>query len=40
LWRGERAAWIAVAGFAIVAFTYLGMDLLPSAAQSVHVYTR
>jgi cytochrome c-type biogenesis protein CcsB len=26
LWRGERAAWIAVAGFAIVAFTYLGKD--------------
>ncbi len=38
-WRGERAAWIAIAGFAAVAFTYLGMEILPSAEQSAHVYT-
>jgi cytochrome c-type biogenesis protein CcsB len=38
-WRGERAAWLAVAGFAAVAFTYLGMGLLPTAEQSAHVYS-
>jgi ABC-type transport system involved in cytochrome c biogenesis permease subunit len=35
----ERAgAWLTIAGFAAVLFTYLGMHLLPSAAQSAHVY--
>ena len=38
-WRGERAAWLAVAGFAVVMFTYLGMGLLPTAEASAHVYT-
>lgn len=38
-WRGERGAWLAVAGFAAVAFTYLGMGMLPTADQSAHVYT-
>ena len=27
-------------GFAVVLFTYLGMGLLPSADESVHVYTQ
>jgi cytochrome c-type biogenesis protein CcsB len=39
-WRGERAAWVAIAGFAVVLFTYVGMGLLPSAEESVHVYTQ
>ncbi|HET7753418.1 MAG TPA: c-type cytochrome biogenesis protein CcsB [Anaeromyxobacteraceae bacterium] len=39
-WRGRRAAWLAVLGFAVVLFTYLGMGLLPSAEESVHVYTQ
>jgi cytochrome c-type biogenesis protein CcsB len=39
-WRGERAARIAIAGFAVVLFTYLGLGLLPSAEESVHVYTQ
>lgn len=38
-WRGERAAWLAIAGFAAVAFTYLGMGMLPTAEQSAHVYS-
>ena len=39
-WRGQRAAWLAILGFAVVLFTYLGMGLLPSADESVHVYTQ
>jgi cytochrome c-type biogenesis protein CcsB len=38
-WRGEKAAWLAVAGFAVVMFTYLGMEMLPTAQQSAHVYS-
>ncbi len=37
-WRGKRLAWMVLVGFAAVAFTYLGMHLLPSADQSIHVY--
>ncbi len=37
--RGRRAAWLALAGFGIVLFTYLGMGLLPTAETSEHVYT-
>jgi cytochrome c-type biogenesis protein CcsB len=37
-WRGDRAAWLAIAGFAVVMFTYLGMEMLPTAAESAHVY--
>ena len=33
-WRGKKASWLAIAGFAIVMFTYLGMSLLPTAAES------
>ena len=36
--RGKRAAWLAVLGFAAVMFTYLGMHMLPTAEQSEHVY--
>jgi cytochrome c-type biogenesis protein CcsB len=38
-WRGERAAWLLIIGFAVVMFTYLGMNMLPTAAESAHVYT-
>ncbi len=38
-WRGNRAAWLAIAGFAVVMFTYLGMEMLPTAQESAHVYT-
>jgi cytochrome c-type biogenesis protein CcsB len=37
-WRGDRAAWLAIAGFAVIMFTYLGMGLLPTAEESAHVY--
>ncbi len=37
-WKGRKAAWLAIAGFATVMFTYLGMHLLPTAAGSAHVY--
>jgi cytochrome c-type biogenesis protein CcsB len=38
-WRGDRAAWLVIAGFAVVMFTYLGMSMLPTAQESAHVYT-
>ena len=37
-WRGRRFAVLLIVGFAAVMFTYLGMSLLPSADQSLHVY--
>jgi ABC-type transport system involved in cytochrome c biogenesis permease subunit len=37
-WRGRRALWVNVACFAAVMFTYLGMHLLPTASNSLHVY--
>ncbi len=37
-WQGKKAAWLAIAGFAVVAFTYLGMERLPTASESAHVY--
>jgi hypothetical protein len=38
-WRGNKAAWLAIAGFDVVMFTYLGMEMLPIAQESAHVYT-
>jgi ABC-type transport system involved in cytochrome c biogenesis permease subunit len=37
-WKGKRAAFISIAGFCAVIFTYLGMSLLPTASGSLHVY--
>ncbi len=37
-WRGRRLAMLVLVGFGAVMFTYLGMKLLPTAAQSAHVY--
>jgi len=37
-WRGRRAMWLLVFSFGAVVFTYLGMNLLPSAEKSLHVY--
>jgi cytochrome c-type biogenesis protein CcsB len=37
-WRGKRLAVLVVIGFGAVMFTYLGMHMLPTAEQSVHVY--
>lgn len=38
-WRGDRAAWLCLIGFAVVMFTYLGMKMLPTAEASAHVYS-
>ncbi len=38
-WRGEKGAWLLIAGFAVVMFTYLGVNSLPTAEESAHVYT-
>ena len=36
---GDRlGAWMTVVGFSAIVFTYLGMKLLPAAAESAHVY--
>jgi cytochrome c-type biogenesis protein CcsB len=37
-WGGRRAMVLLVASFAAVVFTYLGMNLLPTAGSSMHVY--
>src|ERR1039457_1865174 len=37
-WRGRRAALMAIAGFFILLFTFLGVNLLPSESQ--HTYQR
>jgi len=34
----RQGAWLTVAGSAAIAFTYLGMHLLPTAEASAHVY--
>jgi cytochrome c-type biogenesis protein CcsB len=38
-WRGDAAAWVAIVGFAVVIFTYVGIGMLPTADESAHVYT-
>ncbi len=38
-WRGDKGAWLLIIGFAVVMFTYLGMNMLPTAETSAHVYT-
>jgi cytochrome c-type biogenesis protein CcsB len=37
-WRGKKAAWLSIIGFAAIMITYLGMSMLPTASQSEHVY--
>ena len=37
-WSSKHSAILILAGFAAVMFTYLGMNLLPTAGQSEHVY--
>ncbi len=37
-WSGRKLAFVVIAGFAAVMFTYLGMNLLPTAESSLHVY--
>jgi len=33
-WRGRRAAWLSIAGFCVVIFTFLGVNLLLSGLHS------
>ncbi|MBW2260504.1 MAG: c-type cytochrome biogenesis protein CcsB [Deltaproteobacteria bacterium] len=37
-WKGRKLAVVAIVGFAAVMFTYLGMNVLPTAESSLHVY--
>lgn len=37
-WHGRRALWMNIVAFAAVIFTYLGMQFLESATNSIHVY--
>jgi cytochrome c-type biogenesis protein CcsB len=37
-WGGRRAMLLLVVAFAAVVFTYLGMNMLPTANDSMHVY--
>ncbi|MBI2922881.1 MAG: cytochrome c biogenesis protein CcsA [Planctomycetes bacterium] len=37
-WTGRRAMAVCASSFAAVVFTYLGMSLLPTASESLHVY--
>jgi len=37
-WRGKAAAWLAVAGFLAVLFTYLGVNYLPTITGALHAY--
>jgi len=37
-WKGRPAMWILVVAFGAIVFTYLGMNLLPSSQDSLHVY--
>jgi cytochrome c-type biogenesis protein CcsB len=38
-WRGDAAAWVAIVGFAVVIFTYVGIGMLPTSEESAHVYS-
>ncbi len=37
-WQGAGGMWLLVVSFGAVVFTYLGMNLLPTAGGSLHVY--
>ena len=38
-WSEKRLAWVVIIGVAAIVFTYLGMDYLPTAEDSLHVYS-
>lgn len=38
-WQGRRSMVILILAFGAVVFTYLGMNLLPQAKESLHVYS-
>jgi ABC-type transport system involved in cytochrome c biogenesis permease subunit len=38
-WSTRRLAWVVILGVLAIIFTYLGMDYLPTASDSLHVYS-
>lgn len=38
-WGEKRLAWVVIIGVAAIIFTYLGMSYLPTAEDSLHVYS-
>ena len=38
-WSKQRLSWIVIIGVAAIIFTYLGMDYLPTAEDSLHIYS-
>ncbi|MBK7409241.1 MAG: cytochrome c biogenesis protein CcsA [Saprospirales bacterium] len=36
----KKLAWVVIIGVLAIIFTYLGMDYLPTAADSLHVYSK
>lgn len=38
-WSEHKLAWVLIAGVAAIIFTYLGMEYLPTANDSLHVYS-
>ena len=37
-WKGKPATWFAILGFIAIIITFLGVNYLPTAGQSDHVY--
>ena len=38
-WDKKKLSWVVIAGVLAIIFTYIGMDYLPTASDSVHVYS-
>ena len=38
-WGNKRLAWVVIIGVLAIIFTYLGMDYLPTAGDSLHIYS-
>lgn len=38
-WGAARLSWVVIIGVVAIIFTYLGMEYLPTAQDSIHVYT-
>ena len=39
-WKGKKASWFAIIGFIAIMITFVGVNALPSAKDSMHVYTQ
>jgi len=38
-WGEKKLAWVVIIGVVAIIFTYLGMDYLPTAEDSLHIYS-